>query len=314
MPAILTHDLFGQDAYELLRGTLGCATQAERDAFLLGNQGPDPLFYLVASPLVPEKDRVGNLMHDESPAKLVASLGYALDALDERGRSVGRAYAVGFLCHYLLDRSVHPLVYAQVYALCDAGVEGLDRSDGDFVHAEIERDLDEMVLFTKTGETVATYRPYRRVLRADGFVLETIDRLYRKTILQAYDRTLDPGTFVSAVKAFRLVQHLFYSPTQQMARVLAPVERAISRKPYSLYRAMSHRARAQESSDFENREHLPWKNPFTGSVSSESFWDIYHSTLAEVEAAQEAFFADGFDLEAAKRLTGDLNFSGKPAA
>ena len=46
MPAILTHDFFGQDVYAAHSHVIGKSID-EKDAFLLGNQGPDPLFYLV---------------------------------------------------------------------------------------------------------------------------------------------------------------------------------------------------------------------------------------------------------------------------
>ena len=52
MPAILTHDFFGKDAFDIAAGKLGFSTMEEREAFLLGNQGPDPLFYLAADPLL----------------------------------------------------------------------------------------------------------------------------------------------------------------------------------------------------------------------------------------------------------------------
>ena len=48
MPAILTHDFFGQDVYAAHSHVIGKSID-EKDAFLLGNQGPDPLFYLVLS-------------------------------------------------------------------------------------------------------------------------------------------------------------------------------------------------------------------------------------------------------------------------
>ena len=45
MPAIITHDFFGRDVYDNLFKTIG-GSRDEADAFLLGNQGPDPLFTL----------------------------------------------------------------------------------------------------------------------------------------------------------------------------------------------------------------------------------------------------------------------------
>ena len=196
MPAILTHDFFGRDAYDDVSASRGFVTPQQRQAFLLGNQGPDPLFYLVADPFVGSENRVGGLMHHAKPARLLSALRDALTMLTRDERPVGDAYAAGFLCHYLLDRSMHPLVYAYQYALCDAGVSGLDRSDGDEVHAEIERDLDEMVLYAKTGMTVRTFKPYREVLRADDATLAVIDKLYFYMNLWAYSRTLDQDCYL----------------------------------------------------------------------------------------------------------------------
>lgn len=312
MPAILTHDFFGRDAYPVVADRLGLVTLDEHDAFLLGNQGPDPLFYLVADPRVDPSNRVGDLMHHVRPARLLASLRDALTMLARSERSVGEAYAAGFLCHYLLDSSVHPLVYANQYAICDAGIDGLDRSDATEVHAEIERDLDEMVLFSKAHQTVVTYRPYREVLHASDRVLSTIDKLYFYMCLWTYSRTLELDCYTHAMKAFRQVQRLFWSPRQGKARLLGTVERSFGHRRYSLYCAMAHRDRADDRSPFANEGHLSWENPFTGEVGADSFWDIYDCAGGRVPAAVDAFFSTEFGEAAAEDLTKNLNFSGQP--
>ena len=58
MPALITHDFFGQDVYDRLFRDIG-GTRDEAEAFLLGNQGPDPLFYAVADPRLREHNRLG---------------------------------------------------------------------------------------------------------------------------------------------------------------------------------------------------------------------------------------------------------------
>ena len=45
MPAIITHDLFAKDIYGTAFESIG-GTRDEAEAFLLGNQGPDPLFFV----------------------------------------------------------------------------------------------------------------------------------------------------------------------------------------------------------------------------------------------------------------------------
>ena len=311
MPAILTHDFFGRDAADIVSAQVSLISRDAHDAFMLGNQGPDPLFYLIADPRISKQSRVGGLMHHARPAKLLASLSDALTMLTQAERPVGDAYAAGFLCHYLLDSAAHPLIYAEQYALCDAGVEGLDRSDGSIVHAEIERDLDEMVLFEKRHETVATFRPYREVLHASDATLAIIDKLYFYMNLWTYNRTLEMDTFTHAVKSFRLLQRLFWSPTGKLSSALGVVDRGVQHTRYSLVKAMSHRVRSSADSPFANQGHHEWTNPFAQTPSSESFWDLYEEALGRVFDAEAQFFADGFDLAAAERLTGGLNFSGQ---
>ena len=312
MPAILTHDFFGRDAADTVSSQVNLMSKDARDAFMLGNQGPDPLFYLLIDPRIGKQSRVGDLMHHARPTKLLLSLRDALTMLTKSERPVGDAYAAGFLCHYLLDSSLHPLVFAEQYRGCDAGVDGLGRKDGSIVHAEIERDLDEMVLYEKRRETVATYRPYREVLRGSDAVLAIIDKLYFYMNLWTYSRTLELDTYTHAVKSFRVMQHVFWSPKGRKSKALDIIERVGRRGGYSLARAMSHHARASAESPFANQDHNEWTNPFTGAVSTESFWDLYEEALGRVFDAEALFFSGDFDAEAAERLTNNLNFSGAP--
>ena len=74
MPAILTHDLFGRGVLEDATSLLNLRTPAERDAFLLGNQGPDPLFYLTIDPLMHKWSPLGNALHASAPAEVLLAM------------------------------------------------------------------------------------------------------------------------------------------------------------------------------------------------------------------------------------------------
>ena len=178
MPAIVTHDLFGRAVADDVADLMNFRSVDERDAYLLGNQGPDPLFYLVAHPLMAKWSKLGNTMHGASPAPLLVAMREAADQLEGRERGIARAYVAGFTSHWALDSTMHPFVYYWQNGLTRAGVPGLDASDAQKVHAEIERDWDEMALFRLTGKTVAEWRPYREVLVASPEVLSCVDKLY----------------------------------------------------------------------------------------------------------------------------------------
>lgn len=313
MPAIMTHDFFGQDAYGPALQAVGLYTPDERDAFLLGNQGPDPLFYLRVIPPFAEFAHLGATMHHVPPSTVLLALRQGVDELPEQSKPVGRAYLAGFVCHYLLDRAMHPLVYFWERGLCSAGVDGLDETDSGIVHAEIERDLDEMVLYAKRNQTVAVYHPFEEVLRGRDEMLYVVGDVYYRTMAEAIgeDEPTLNRVFPLAVDCFRIVQRLFWSPNQGKAGLLGKVEGPILHNRYSLARAMSHRARAEATSDFDNREHRPWRDPFGADVRTDSFWDIYDAALEQVAGAIEVVLSDSFDEAAARALTGDVNFCGE---
>ncbi len=311
MPAVLTHDFFGRDAYEQVASLLGFTTEDERDAFQFGNQGPDTLFYLRTDPFVSKHNRVGELMHHAHPAHLLLAFHDALGMLPPSERAVGKAYLAGFCCHYLLDVTTHPFIFYMQYGICGAGIENLDERDADDVHAEIERDIDEMVLYTKTCSTIKEFRTYKELLHASDAVLAVVDKLYFYAILWTYATALDLNVFTRAAKSFRRTQWLFWSPSGFRHDFLGYIETHFMGKRNSFYRAMAHRVRAEAASAFANQEHLPWENPFTKEVSTESFWDLYEEAQDRVFDTMGAFFARDFDLAAAVRLTGGLNFEGR---
>lgn len=312
MPALITHDFFGRDAYDAMRAVIGEDPDA-RDAFLLGNQGPDPLFYLVAAPRMRPFFGLGSAMHRIDPAPLLLALKEGIGLLDGRRQDAGRAYLAGFCCHYLLDRATHPFIYGQQFALCDAGIQGLSRADGSDVHAEIERDLDEMVLFARTGRTVADYRPHREVLQAHDEILDALGAMVGFASIKAMRAWAPADMFAVAVRNFRRIQGVFYSPSQRRADAAAFVETRVLRRNHSFFKAMSHRVRACDTSIFDNREHAAWKDPFTGGVRREGFWDLFGEALEAAQHDVPALLSPDFDEAAARRLTRGLNFSGEAA-
>lgn len=313
MPAILTHDFFARDVADRAKAELPLTTLDERDAFLLGSQGPDPLFYITIYPLMAKWAKVGNLMHDQRPARLLAAMREAGDRLPKCEKDVGAAYLAGFSCHWLLDSTIHPFVNAWAYDLTHAGVPGLGPEYDGRVHMEVERDLDEAVLYRKTAKTIAEYRPFANTLRASREVLATIDKIYFYAALWTYDRPIDPTTFSVSVGCYRTIMRLLYATRDPHRNAVASLERAITGAPYSTYCALSHRVRASAASEFDNTERRAWTNPETGAVSRDSFGDLYKRALDRAPVVAAAVLSRGFDDDAACALTGNLNFEGAPA-
>lgn len=310
MPAIITHDFFGRDLLTAHAEYAGA--EAERQAFMLGCQGPDPLLYLVIDPRATAWKMLGCIVHNEHPSEFLAAMHHAINALDEEEQSIGLAFARGMLAHYALDRQAHPLVYAQQFALCNAGVPGLTRRDGSYVHAVIEASIDEVVLFSKRHETVRSWRPYEHILMCSDASLAIFSRMFASTVKEAHSLEIPETLFADAVKCFRLAQRVLYAPNQAKRTVLSTAERMVRR--HSLFDAMTHHPTAAYVCEFDNHECALWENPFTGKPSTLDFGSLYQQALGLAISAIEMFEQPGFDITRARELTGDINFSGDPVA
>jgi hypothetical protein len=229
-------------------------------------------------------------------------------------RIILKAYIAGYLGHYSLDSCAHPLIYAQQYAFCRAGVADLDESDGSVVHGQIEADLDAMMLYRNRSQTIRSFKPANQILQIDDRSLATIDALYCHLAADAFNLRLPKNAFSRSLGDMRLTLRLLYSPHGIKRNALGRLERLVRR--HSLVQAMSTPVPTNAVCDFDNRESLPWQNPFTGEMSNCSFVQLYDFALEL--AAQRIdllanlpadLLADGGNVGC---LAVDKSFDGKP--
>lgn len=125
MPASIAHELFGEDILSR-DNTISFRTIEERDAFLLGNQGPDPLFYLFGSAQNASARKMAVEVHHESYSAFLQSMMDFLGIIRTRDLAIAQAYVCGFICHYAFDRTAHPYVHFYEDQLVHSGVKGLE--------------------------------------------------------------------------------------------------------------------------------------------------------------------------------------------
>lgn len=144
MPTTYSHMAFGERVLAHLTGDeQGSALCSEinkaKNDFMVGTHGPDLLFYYKA--LKPNDiSRIGSKLHSAVAADLMEKLKeIALDSAE------GFAYAMGVVCHYVLDYHCHP--YVNHY-----------RDEKNVSHGEIELEMDRKMMLTD-GHDPMTYRP-----------------------------------------------------------------------------------------------------------------------------------------------------------
>ena len=151
MPAIYAHDRFGEAVIAHLPPSFSEILQKYPEALHLGFQGPDIMFY--HKPITKNAPKqIGIDMH-HTPAKVffVEQAKRLIDENPDLNPSPFLSYIAGFLCHFLLDISLHPYIYE----IQDTGIP----------HGRIESEFDKYLL-KQDGI------PYRGYNTADKYAVE----------------------------------------------------------------------------------------------------------------------------------------------
>ncbi len=305
MPAIICHHIFGEDVVGGLPAGL-IEGEEELLAFLLGNQGPDPLFarFSALPGTMATCHKLGHAMHDgrvyESLWAFRDGVGY-LPMSDER---VGRAFVLGLLGHYVLDRTAHPFVFGQQEALKVAMPE-LKDADGE-LHALIESDIDSWLLWEKRRATVLERPAHTNLMRT-----ERIDRvggaLFSQVAYSVFGVGITCEEYAGCTRDYELEYRLLDPAGSPGARLGGVLERLA--RPHSLAESMAHRVVRTCECPAANLDCRDWQNPWTGQTSHASFADLFDQALVAYHAFAEAFVRG--DAERFSGLVDGVNYNGQ---
>lgn len=303
MPALITHRLFGEESLDRLPEGI-VASDEERAAFLFANQGPDPFFFRFRTPHMGTCMELARVMHRSRMSRQLAALRDGVSHLPSADARVGRAWALGLLSHYVLDRNAHPFVYAQQWGIQDADTDLTGA--GSQVHAVIESDLDVLMLQIKRdGATVADYPPTGELVTS-ARIDKVAGALMSFVANSVYGLSIGAHEYGGAVADMQLLYRVIEPAGSPRSEALARLEGLV--KDYSLLQALAHRVTAETPASAGNLACRAWTDPFTHEQRSESFPALFERALDDYQQAA-ARFIETDDMTA---VTGHVNYSGRP--
>ena len=302
MPALITHHLFGEESIDRLpQGVI--TSDEERIAFILGNQGPDPFFFHMLTPRISDCTSLAQVMHRSRMSRQFSCLRDGVSHLQPRDANLGRAFALGLLSHYVLDRNAHPFVYEQQFGIVESDSELEDSSSQ--VHAVIESDLDVLMLQLKrAGATVDDYPPAGEIVTTDR-INRVAGVLMSYVAGRVYGIDIPAGEYGAAVANMQRLYRAIEPAGSVKTRAISLVEGLVH--DYSLLDGLAHRVTTELPERTGNLGYLTWKNPFTDEVSNESFPEVFDRALVDYECTVARFIETG-DMDA---VTSHVNYSGR---
>ncbi|WP_321973441.1 zinc dependent phospholipase C family protein [Paratractidigestivibacter sp.] len=302
MPAIICHHIFGEDAATALPAGM-LDGEEELLAFLLGNQGPDPLFarFLTLPSLARADHRLGHEMHDTSCEQALIAFRSGVSHLPAADERVGRAFVLGLLAHYCLDSVTHPFVFAQQAAL--AAADPSLAGSAPELHAVIESDIDSWILFEKRGADVLERPAHTNLMRTER-ICRVAGALFSQVAYQIYGMSINPEEYGRCVADYELKYRLLDPAGAPRARTVGALERIV--RVHSFAEAMAHRVVSSSECPAANLEGRAWANPADGRKRHESFADLFDAAQVSYPVLAEAFSRGAFGVS--------LDYNGMPLA
>lgn len=185
MPAIYAHEKFGKLVYEQLSDDDKKIIEKYPDAYRIGLQGPDYLFFYRGF-YKNKINQLGRFYHHQDAYIFMKN---ALAVIKQSGTDSSQySYILGFICHFAMDDACHPYVY-RAMKQTDCG------------HAEIEGDFDRF-LIEKDGFLPQEYRLFELV-PTDSDTAESIRPFYSEMTVKKIQKCL---------KWMKFIKHFFYAP------------------------------------------------------------------------------------------------------
>ena len=143
MPNLITHIWFGKEVLKKLNPDLANRILEHKDAFILGNTGPD-FMYAIREIGLPTRSYPNSLHHNYQQKTFEAIAKY----LREKDNPIAFSYAMGMICHYVADKNLHSFVNA----LCEGYVsKELPGKAHPYAHGFIESAIDTHIVTERMG-------------------------------------------------------------------------------------------------------------------------------------------------------------------
>ncbi|ADZ85369.1 zinc dependent phospholipase C family protein [Cellulosilyticum lentocellum] len=302
MPDIITHYIFGLDtAHNIKQSPLYKVLKENKDLFLVGLQGPDPIYYH----RLKQKDSkayIATKMHAEKTGDfLVSALCYMKKfEVDSKEFNECLSYLSGFICHYILDSMAHPYIFH----LGGRYIEDMpETSKYKGVHKKLEVAIDTILCEEKFNMKSSKFKVHKHILK-DLHIPDSITGLFDDTLFLLYGINNGGQTFKEAYKDTRTYYKLTYDRIGAK-KALVNMASPVTPKGLSPFLAtFSYYNCVNPLYDYMNRSKKVWLHPVTGNVYTFSFYDILRNAnkkstlllLAAYDFATSKISADDFRL------------------
>ncbi len=280
MPDILTHIAYADEVLEHLEDRqLRGQIKKRMELFRFGAQGPDFFFYHdFLSRKKDDVNAVGNLMHETYTGEFLKQFfdSFLLKETKEAFFYDLLSYYLGFVCHYTLDKTVHPFIY------CYSGYnfsEGKEKGRHSALHKKMENHIDVYVWQIKKHKRACTERVHRLIKIEKRTQYPIMDYLH-KMITHIYKTNLSVTEIEDSYRHMIKALKLLYDPIG-IKKALLYILESVKGKSIDIGKPL-YSAEIEESKKYLNLDKRVWAHPLDASIQyNTSFIELYTCAVRE---------------------------------
>ncbi len=267
MPAATTHVEFARDVFNhlSLEQQKGIT---DKSMYFLGSQGPDYFFFSRFMFLPGSLNKYGNLMHDEKVEEAIMFMDHYSEDIPAL-----RSYFYGFLTHYSLDSTAHPLICS--FADREHQETGVPVSEA---HFREEGEIDVYVL-GRCGRSAKQYNVYSD-LHISKENAKLLAQMYHQLFLSVYEQDVpEKQIYKTAAEVHFITKAL--SPSAAKFKLVYQAEK-LAKIPHLISGMMLENKNTDPA--VLNLAHNEWRVPGYGTLTSRaSFPELYDEAMAKAK-------------------------------
>ena len=276
MPATVTHAYFSNDVYDILPNQIKERISLSR--IKMFGQGTDPfMFYHLFSVKPGKKIRLmQRVCHRQHTRDFFCQFIEDIKKNHLEEDSDVCSFLCGFICHYVLDSTVHPFV---IYKTGNFDKHNKATYKYNNLHLFMETYLDNHLIRKREHQN-----PYSFSIVKYSFDLAPFSSGLNQVIHSSFDKVYHVSNmdsiYYQALKDMKFSLRVFRQDRFGIKKFFYKLADTFTPRRCFRFEAISYHYTMHPSYDFLNFRRRLWRNPTTYSITShDSFYDLYIKSL-----------------------------------
>ena len=280
MPSTMTHCYFAEDIYDKINNNSRKRINGQTSKLLTFSMGTDPFmfYHFFIGKKNKEIANIQKIVHTEKTNEYFYNIiTYIIENDLTKDKEV-ISFLYGMICHYFLDKNIHPFVYYK------SGI--FDKNNNstykyNTLHHKIEYAIDIYMIKKREKEYYSSFKFYDKIFNV-WKLSNKLSKLINNVFSQTYEIENASKTYIKSIKYMYWFNRLFNYDKYGIKRKIYTLIDNITGPKHLKITVLSYYNSDDNISNYLNLKKEKWNHPGNlTEVYNYSFIDLYNISLKE---------------------------------